>query len=176
MAHIQCQDDSTGGFARLSKALAPEPGRHKAWVRRLTLRRYEAGGSSRDCQVPQGEECYFCWDDRRRVNKGMSQAEVNDKLKSDKKFKDKHTGSRAERVQGARKPGQDRLEATTVVGEEGAFRQEFDEGLFYTIDNWLALHASGRPFSGMRAKVEYVESQGERVVKDPRGRAHLKLV
>ena len=142
----------------------------------LRLRLYEGDGQFCDCRVPAGDECYFCWDDRRRENPGKDQNEVNQQIKACRKFSDKHTQTRAHRVQSARKVGQQGLQTNVVIGEEGAFRQEFDEGHFYELDDWLSVHCSGRTFNSTRAKVEAVEAMGETVHRDPRGRARLKLV
>ena len=121
-------------------------------------------------RVPGGDECYVCWDDRRRKNPGKSQAWVNEKMKTDKKFKDKQTSSRAERVRNARKPGMEGVDASTrVVSEQGAFRENIDEGHFYHLDDYLSLHFAGIRFSSFKAKVKAVESNNEVVVQDKQG-------
>ena len=121
-------------------------------------------------RVPGGDECYVCWDDRRRKNPGKSQAWVNEKMKTDKKFKDKQTSSRAERVRNARKPGMEGVDASTrVVSQQGAFRENFDEGHFYNLDDYLSLHFAGIGFSSFKAKVKAVESNNEVVVQDKQG-------
>ena len=57
--------------------------------------------------------------------------------------------------------------STRVLGESGAFRQEFDEGHLYALDDWLAVNCAGQSFSSMRAKIAAVEAQNKEVVQDP---------
>ena len=85
--------------------------------------------------------------------------------------------SRAGRVQGACKPGQEGVnDSKQVLGETCAVRQEFDEGHFYSLDSWLALHCAGQTCSSTQAKVAAVQALNQFVVRDPKGRARLELV
>lgn len=112
----------------------------------------------------------MCWDDRRRKHAGMSHQDILDKMRSDKKFKDAQVRSRRDRVQQARKPGMEGVDASThVASEAGAFRQEYDQGHFYDLADYLAIHFSGRKFTSMKEKIEAVESTDNIVVIDPSG-------
>ena len=131
---------------------------------------YQENGPMCPMRVPAGKECWMCWDDRRRKFPGMTQCDVNDKMAKDKTFKDMKEQSRAERCRGARKPGMEGVDASTrVQSESGAFRQEYDQGHFYKLDDYLKLHFHGQTFSSLKQKVAAVESTDNVVVIDHNG-------
>lgn len=103
----------------------------------------------------------------------MSQDEINEKKEKDKKFRDSENAGRAEYVQGqltrASTVEQRKAtgsEGTVVKREKGAFEKQFDEGHFYFLEDFLALHCAGQKFKSFKAKVKAVEKLGKTVSQD----------
>lgn len=135
-----------------------------------TLRLYEDDGLCHDCRVPAGTECYFCWDERRTGDPGQTQDQVDQKIESSAKYKDQHSRNRVERVQGARKQGQEGLDsAVKVESAAGAFKEEFDEGHFYDLESWLSIHCSGQSLPTLKSKLLAVQAKNQTVVRDQKG-------
>jgi hypothetical protein len=58
--------------------------------------------------------------------------------------------------------------ATAVHSKAGAFKEDFDEGYFYRLDDFLSLHAAGKKFKDFKDKVKAVKKLGHAVVKNAR--------
>ena len=107
-------------------------------------------GVCNDCRVPFGSECYYCWDERRRGEEKLTQKDVDEKCK-DKTYNDKHIERRRERIKG-RKVASRADVANQIESKKGAYRNNFDEGHFYILEDSLALNLSWKVFSSLKAK------------------------
>ena len=63
-----------------------------------------------------------------------------------------HTQERGDRVRGARVVEQ--LAGKTVHSKSGSFKEDFDEGNFYKLDNFLILHCGAKTFKNFKSKVK----------------------
>ena len=142
------------GFSRRLKALLDYTGlRRLRSDKALALRLQEVDGLCIGCRVPAGSECYYCWDERRRGEEKLTQKDVDEKCK-DKTYNDKHIERRRERIKG-RKVASRADVANQIESKKGAYRNNFDEGHFYFLEDFLALIFSGKylPHSRPRSRL-----------------------
>ncbi len=162
------------GFSRRLKALLDYTGlRRLRSDKALALRLQEVDGVCKDCRVPAGSECYYCWDERRRGEEKLTQKDVDEKCK-DKTYNDKHIERRRERIKG-RKVASRADVANQIESKKGAYRNNFDEGHFYFLEDFLALNFSGKAFTSLKAKVKAVNSLKHEVRRTPDGQLGVNV-
>ena len=108
-------------------------------------------------RVSSEDECYFRWDHCRRQAEKLTHAKVEDKITTEHVYKEE----RGDRVRGARVTHENT--ATTVQSKSEAFREDYDEGYFYKLDDRLTLHAALNNFKNLANKVKGGKLLGTRL-------------
>ena len=124
-------------------------------------------GESKEVAAVAVTECYYCWDDRRRGPDRVKASQKNvDEKRQDKTFRDDHAQRRRDRVRGVKVASRgDQANQIRVV--KGAFSHNFNECLFYFLDDFLSLNGEGQVFKSTKAKVLAVNSLKQEVVRNP---------
>ena len=122
-------------------------------------------------KVPAATECYRCWDVRRCEEfRDMDAATVKSK-RENPEFDEQWTERRRAKATGSEKYStQRKAKANAVETKKGLFAEDFNEGITYSLENFLELHAADVQFDSVKEKMKYVqEVLGQEVTRGEDG-------
>ena len=154
-----CEQESSA----MEKELLPERQEPVKWAKKNWSKKLGK-------HVLAGRECYCCTRTRVKFHKGKKQKWVLKECSKSKKFKETFGENRRSIVRGecryARGAGN---ASASVKSTQKRFEEEYEEGFFYQLDDWLALMKAPK-LEGLQEKVNWAWSEHKtKVHRDKHG-------